>query len=69
MYVKLLYIIYFFIKLCVQLVVSTVETVLHLEYVHVPLCGLAMIVPKVCTYVWTYIRMYVYNMRNYRKHC
>ena len=37
----------YLLKLCVQLVVSMVETVLLLEYVHVPLCGLAMIVHKV----------------------
>ena len=28
-----------------------VETALHLEYVHVPLCGLAMIVDKVRMYI------------------
>ena len=48
----LLIVVYVFpIKLCVLLVVSMVETALHLEYVHVPLCGLAMIVGKVYTYV------------------
>ena len=35
------------VKLCVLLVVSMEETALHLEYVHVPLCGLAMIADKV----------------------
>ena len=39
------------IKLCVLLVVSMVETALYLKYVHVPLCGLAMTVGKVYTYV------------------
>ena len=39
-------------KLYVLLVVSMVEAALHLEYVHVPLCGLAIIVDKVCNVIY-----------------